>query len=92
MSAITVARMRSCRSGEKGRRVSGPAAGDADGPLELDPVRVDGRYVDAEARHTAKIVDEAAKILDFSQPAAVMALMILQYIPDTDARTTSSPG
>ena len=28
----------------KGRRVSGPAADDADGPLELDPVRVDARF------------------------------------------------
>lgn len=27
----------------KGRRVSGPAADDADGPLELDPVRADAR-------------------------------------------------
>src|SRR5271170_5415284 len=44
MSAMTVARMRSWCSGGKGRRVSGPAADDADGPLELDPVRVDARF------------------------------------------------
>ena len=35
--------MRSCCSGGEGRRVGGPAADDADGPLELDPVRVDTR-------------------------------------------------
>jgi hypothetical protein len=44
MSAMTLARMRSCCSGGKGRRVGGPAADDADGPLELDPVRVNGRF------------------------------------------------
>src|ERR1019366_6775753 len=43
MLAMTVARMRSCCSGGKGRRVSGPAADDADCPLELDPVGVDAR-------------------------------------------------
>src|SRR6266704_3532935 len=41
MSAMTLARMPPRWSGGKGRRVSGPAADDADGPLELDPVRVD---------------------------------------------------
>src|SRR5207253_507554 len=41
MLAMTAARMRSCRSGGKGRRVSGPAADNADGALELDAVRVD---------------------------------------------------
>src|SRR5258706_15839135 len=41
MSAMTLARMRSCRSGGKGRRFGGTAADDADGPLELDPVGVD---------------------------------------------------
>jgi hypothetical protein len=42
-------------------------------------------YVDADARDTAKILHEAAEILDFSQPVAVMALMVLQYVPDSDA-------
>src|SRR5258708_7389951 len=41
MPAMTAARMRSWWSGGKGRRVSGPAADDADGALELDPVGVD---------------------------------------------------
>ena len=40
MPAMTVARMRSWCSGGKGRRIGGAAAGDADGALELDPVRV----------------------------------------------------
>jgi len=41
-------------------------------------------YIDADARDTATILREAAKTLDFSQPVAVMALLILQYIPDPD--------
>jgi hypothetical protein len=41
-------------------------------------------YIDADARDTGTIVREAAKTLDFSQPVAVMALLILQYIPDSD--------
>ncbi len=41
-------------------------------------------YVDADARDTDTIVAEAAKVLDFSQPIAVMFLMILQYIPDDE--------
>src|ERR1700728_876038 len=40
MSALTCARMAWACSGGKGR-VSDPAAQDADGALELDPVRVD---------------------------------------------------
>src|SRR5260370_9320453 len=40
MPAMTRSRMRCCRSGGKSR-ASGPAADDADRPLELDPVRVD---------------------------------------------------
>src|ERR1022692_4460879 len=44
MSAMTVARMRSWCSGGKGRRAGGPAAGDADGPLEFDPVGVGARF------------------------------------------------
>src|SRR5450755_5145101 len=43
MSVMTLARVRSRCSGGKGRRVSGPAADDADSPPELDPVRVDAR-------------------------------------------------
>jgi hypothetical protein len=41
-------------------------------------------YVQADAQDTGTILAEAAKILDFSQPVAVMFLMILQYIPDGD--------
>jgi hypothetical protein len=41
-------------------------------------------YVDADARDTAKIIESAAGLLDFTQPVAVMALMVLQYIPDAD--------
>ncbi len=41
-------------------------------------------YVDADARDTAKIIKSAAQVLDFAQPVAVMALMVLQYIPDSD--------
>ncbi len=41
-------------------------------------------YVDADARDTAKILEAAARVLDFTQPVAVMALMVLQYIPDSD--------
>src|SRR3954469_17845110 len=40
-------------------------------------------YVDADARDTAKIVEAAGRVLDLSQPVAVMALMVLQYIPDS---------
>jgi hypothetical protein len=36
-------------------------------------------------RDTEAIVRAAAGTLDFSQPVAVMALMVLQYLPDEDA-------
>jgi O-methyltransferase involved in polyketide biosynthesis len=42
-------------------------------------------YVEADARDTAKILAGAANTLDLSKPVAVMALMILQYLPDSDA-------
>ena len=41
-------------------------------------------YLDADARDTPRILREAARTLDFSQPVAVLFLMILQYIPDAD--------
>jgi hypothetical protein len=41
-------------------------------------------YIDADARDTKQILREAASTLDFSEPVAVMFLMILQYIPDAD--------
>jgi S-adenosyl methyltransferase len=39
-------------------------------------------YVAADAGDTDRILAEAASVLDFSQPIAVMFLMILQYMPD----------
>ncbi|MGH3159470.1 MAG: SAM-dependent methyltransferase [Streptosporangiaceae bacterium] len=41
-------------------------------------------YVDADLRDTATVLDGAARTLDFGQPVAVMLLMILQYVPDSD--------
>jgi S-adenosyl methyltransferase len=41
-------------------------------------------YVDADLRDTDKVLAGAAATLDLSQPVAVMLLMILQYVPDTD--------
>jgi hypothetical protein len=41
-------------------------------------------YVEADARDTGTILREAARTLDFSQPVAVMMLLVLQYIPDSD--------
>jgi hypothetical protein len=41
-------------------------------------------YIDADIRDTARILREAAQMLDFSKPIAVMALLVLQYIPDSD--------
>jgi hypothetical protein len=41
-------------------------------------------YLDADAQDTGTILRSAAQTLDFSKPIAVMALMILQYVPDSD--------
>jgi trans-aconitate methyltransferase len=41
-------------------------------------------YVDADLRDTERILGEAAKLLDFSQPVAVTLLAILHVIPDSD--------
>jgi hypothetical protein len=41
-------------------------------------------YIDADARDTAAVLDGAYRHLDFSQPVAIMALMVLQHIPDSD--------
>jgi hypothetical protein len=41
-------------------------------------------YVEADLRDTGKILDEAARILDFSQPVAIMLLGVLHCIPDED--------
>ncbi|HLH83075.1 MAG TPA: SAM-dependent methyltransferase [Trebonia sp.] len=39
-------------------------------------------YVSADIRDTDKVLAAAAETLDFGKPVAVMALMVLQYIPD----------
>jgi hypothetical protein len=41
-------------------------------------------YLQADIRDTEKVLAGAADTLDFSKPVAVMALMILQYVPDQD--------
>jgi len=41
-------------------------------------------YLQADIRDTEKVLAGAAETLDFSKPVAVMALMILQYVPDED--------
>ena len=41
-------------------------------------------YLDADLRDTAKILTEAAALLDFRQPIGVLLIGILQLIPDED--------
>ena len=41
-------------------------------------------YVDADLRDTGKILTEADKTLDFSQPVALMLLGIMGQVPDSD--------
>src|SRR5215469_18040596 len=41
-------------------------------------------YIEADLRDTAKILDEAARVLDFRRPVAVMLLGVLHCIPDED--------
>ena len=41
-------------------------------------------YIDADIRDTAKILKDAANVLDFSEPVAVCLIMILQFVPDDD--------
>ena len=41
-------------------------------------------YVEADIRDTDKVLAAAAETLDLGKPVAVMALMVLQYIPDAD--------
>ena len=41
-------------------------------------------YLDADARDPGKILAEAARLLDFSQPVAVLLVAILQLIGDDD--------
>jgi S-adenosyl methyltransferase len=51
--------------------------------LNSDPAGMTG-YVDADIRDTDRVLSEAAEILDFTQPTAVMLLAILHVIPDED--------
>ena len=41
-------------------------------------------YLDADLRDPAKILAQAAEILDFSQPVAVLLIAVLHFIPDSD--------
>jgi trans-aconitate methyltransferase len=41
-------------------------------------------YIDADARDTAKILAEATKLLDLSQPTVVMLIAVLHCVPDAD--------
>ena len=40
------------------------------------------KYVDADYRDPARIVDQASEILDFTQPVAVMFMGVFGYVPD----------
>lgn len=42
-------------------------------------------YLHADLRHPDEIVKEASRTLDFSQPVALLLLMVLHMVPDTDA-------
>ena len=42
------------------------------------------QYIDADLRDTTAILEQAGRLLDFSQPVAVTLLMILHVIPDSD--------
>jgi O-methyltransferase involved in polyketide biosynthesis len=41
------------------------------------------RYIDADLRDTPAILRQAAEVLDFRQPVAVMVLAVMQYVPDS---------
>ncbi|MGH3168019.1 MAG: SAM-dependent methyltransferase [Trebonia sp.] len=41
-------------------------------------------YLHADARDTAKIIEYASRLLDFSRPVAVMLIAVLQFIPDAE--------
>jgi hypothetical protein len=41
-------------------------------------------YIDADARDTARILAEAARTIDFSQPVGIMLMAILHCVPDED--------
>jgi hypothetical protein len=41
-------------------------------------------YIDADLRDTDVILESAKETLDFGQPVAVILLLIMQFIPDSD--------
>lgn len=41
-------------------------------------------YIEADARAPERILSHAAKVLDFSQPIALMLVAILHFVPDAD--------
>src|SRR6201996_4906695 len=41
-------------------------------------------YLDADLREPAKILGQAAEVLDFSQPVAVLLVAVLHFIQDAD--------
>jgi hypothetical protein len=41
-------------------------------------------YIDADLRDTGTILDQGARLLDFTKPVAVTLLMILHVIPESD--------
>ena len=41
-------------------------------------------FIDGDIRDTAAVLTNASRTLDFSRPIAVMALLVLQHIPDSD--------
>jgi SAM-dependent methyltransferase len=50
----------------------------------LTSVTAPTAYIDADARDTARILTEAARVLDFGRPVAVMLIDLLHCIPDAD--------
>ncbi len=51
--------------------------------LTSSPEGVTG-YLDADARETGTIINEAGKLLDFGQPVAVLLIAVLHLIPEED--------
>jgi hypothetical protein len=41
-------------------------------------------YIDADIRGPERIIDEAAQVLDFTQPIGVVLMAVLQFVPDAD--------
>jgi S-adenosyl methyltransferase len=41
-------------------------------------------YIDADIREPDKILADAAKVIDFTRPVAVVLMAVLQFVPDAD--------